>query len=86
MHGKKRSIEDIYLIYFPGRNNPHRPCQRFFLNDFAQGIPLFFGQLLGIVQQFVLKIFGKNNGCGIDSTGKAAAPRFVTSRFYQFLI
>ena len=42
-------------------------------NHFTQGIALFFRQLLGVVQKFILKVRWQNNSSGIDRTGQTAA-------------
>ena len=39
----------------------------------TQGIALFFRQLLGVVQKFILKVRWQNNSSGVDRTGQTAA-------------
>ena len=72
VHGKKRSIKNIYLINFFGRNNSYRPSNSLFLYHLTQCITLLFGELLRIIQQFIPKVLWKNNSSSIDSTGAAA--------------
>ena len=57
VHGEKRCIQDVYLINLFGRNNADGPGNRIPLNHFAQSISLLLRQLLGVIQQFILKIF-----------------------------
>ena len=66
MHGEKRGVQDVYLINFLRRDNSHRPRQSLFFYNFTQGIPLLFGKLFGVVQQFVLEVFGQDNGGSIN--------------------
>ena len=86
VHGKKGGIENIDFVNFFGRDDAHRPCQSLFFNHFTQGIALFFRQLLGVVQKFILKVRWQNNSSGIDRTGQTAATGLIASRLYQIFI
>ena len=57
MHCQKRRIKDIYLIYLFRSHYTYSPCQCFPFHNLSQRITLMLRQLLGIIQQFILKIY-----------------------------
>ena len=86
MHGKKRSIQNVYLVYLFRRYNPNSPGNSFPLNNLTQSITLFFGELFGIIQEFILKIYRKNNGGSINRTGQTTTPSFITTGLHKTFI
>ena len=82
VHSKDAGVEDIDTVDFFGRNNAYRPSHSITLNLLAQCLSLLVGELLAVVEFVVMVIGRKDHGSGIDTAGKAATARLVTSRLY----
>ena len=79
VHGKKRSMENIYFINLLRCHDTYSPCQRIVLNLLAQGITLLLRQLLRVVQRRVVIVGWQDDGSSIDAAGETAAPRLIAS-------
>ncbi len=55
------------------------PCHGFALYHLTQGVATPLGELLGVVEEMVVKVGRQDYGCRIDRTGQTAAPRFVAA-------
>ena len=54
-----------------------RKTERLVFNQRAQVFTLFFSELLGVVEQLVSEIIGKNHGCCGYRSGKTTSSGFV---------
>ena len=81
VHGCYRRLEDIDFIDFFGRNESHSPGKSFALYDGAQLVALAFGELLRVVEKFVLKVGRQNHSSGCDGSCQTAAACLVASCF-----
>ena len=66
VHGQDGGVEDIDLVDLLRRDDAHGPCHRVALDILAQGIALAGGELLGVVEPFVVivgMLFGTNSFC-----------------------
>ena len=60
-------------------NDTHGPCQCVALDNFAQLVPPFLAELLGVVEYFVVLIGRQDDGGRIHRPGQTAASGFVTA-------
>ena len=79
MHGQKRGVQYINLIYLCRQHHSYRPCQGIALYLFAKGIALMLGQFLRIVKTLVYIIGGKNDCRRIYSASQTASSILIAS-------
>ena len=82
VHGQKRGIKDIDFVNLFRRDHPDGPCHGVTLNNLAQLVTPVVGELLGVVDGFVLIIRSENHGCRIDTTRQTTPAGFVASSLY----
>ena len=83
VHGKERSIQNVYAVDFLWRHHTHSPCHSIANHNFAQGIALLFGQFLRVIEQGILIVLGQNDSSGIYTASEASTSCLVTARFYH---
>ena len=76
-------MEYVYLVYLLRCTYSNSPCHGVTLNLCAQGIAFLLRQLLGIIEQVIMIVWGQYNRCGIHTAGKASAPSLVASCLYD---
>ena len=79
VHGGDAGTEDVHLVDFGCGHDAQCPGNGVALDFLAERIALLGGELLGVVQQWILVVFRKDDGCGIDTAGEASTSRFVAT-------
>ena len=82
VHSQKRSIENIDFINFLRSNDTYSPCHGIPLYDLAQLMTFLVGELLGIVQFFILVIRRKNHSRRIDTACQTATTGLIATGLY----
>ena len=79
VHGKYAAPQDIHLVNLLRRALCDSPRYSLMLNDFSKEVAPAFGQLLGIIKQFVAEIRRQYHSCRKDRTREATATCFVAA-------
>src|SRR5574344_2394014 len=82
IHCMKGGAQDIGIVNLFVVHLRHCPSQSIAFYLSAQGVTLLFGQLLGVVEHFVVIPYRQNNSSSIDRTCQAASSGFITASFY----
>ena len=77
MHGQDGGVEYVDAVNLFDRGHAYGPSHGVALNHFAQSIALVWGELLGVVEDFVVIVGRQNHGRRIDITGQAPTPGFI---------
>jgi len=86
VHGCDAGTEDVHLVDFGCSHNAQCPGYGIALDFLAECIALVGCELLGVVQTWVLVVFGQDDGGCIDATSKTTSPCFVTTCFDEFFM
>ena len=83
VHGQDSGVQDVDPVDLFRIDHTDRPRQRILLDDRAQRAPPGIGQLLRVVEQFVVIVRRKDHGGSIDRTGQTTATGFVATGLEQ---
>ena len=86
VHGSDRGLEDVDAVNFLGRDHSHSPCQSLVLDNGAQHVALVLGELLAVVEQFVVEVGRQNHSGSRDRSCQASTPCLVTPRLNASLL
>lgn len=86
VHRLERSIQNIDAIDLFMIDHGHTVANGIFFDKTAQGIPVFFRNLLGIIQQRVKKVRRQSNGSGKHRSGQATPACFIAACFAQLVL
>ena len=86
VHGEDGGVEDVYLVDFLRRDHADSPCHGVAHDDLAEGVALLLSELLGVVEGGVFIVGREDDGGGIDTAGKASAPRLVATGLHEALM
>lgn len=86
VHGFEGGFEDVDLVNFCVADLCDGPGECFFFDDYTEFVAGGFVELLGVVQDFVLKRTWKDDGCGEYRAGETSAAGFVAACFYEFFL
>lgn len=81
VHGPDGGLKDVDPVDLGSFHPCHGPGQSFSFDERAEGLPLGFPQLLGVVEQGMRKSPGQDDGSGKDRSGQTAAAGLVQSGF-----
>jgi len=81
VHGEDAGAQDVDLVDFFGGDDSYGPVEGVVLDFGAEVVTLCGGELFGVVEAWVLVVFGEDDGCGIDASCEAAASGFVATGF-----
>ncbi len=86
LHSGDGGVEYVDCVDFFCADFLDGPCERFPLDDRAEGFAGFLGHFLGVVEQRVTEVLGEDYGGGEDRTGQGTSSGFVTARFNQVFV
>ena len=86
VHGCDAGTKDVHLVDFGCGHDAQCPGNGIALDFLAERIALVGGELLGVVQTWVLVVFGQDDGGCIDATCKTTSPCFVATCFDELFM